>query len=717
MNTTKFAILSALRFSVLVMLALGCASSSRLAVNARKKPDARPTSVDTIRTAVPTAKDTSISADSFVSKYSNNVPVTPDESDIDFLIESAKEYCQADSFPLAHSLLRKALSEIKEKAEIDSSPAESESYYEEITRIYTDQMPAEYGDSIPDEISISVFQKQMAQSIDTMKLKPNDSLLMRKLTCQKGVTYNFPIVWNDRVYRSLYFFSKGRKGPLDKWLDRSTYYLPFMQRMFADSGLPTDLAYLPLIESGFNPLAYSRARASGIWQFIASTGTLYGLRKNYWLDERRDPVRATGAAICYLKKLFNQFGDWQLALAAYNCGENGVANACGRSSSSNYWQLHLPRETKNYVPEFISALIVAKNPQCFGFSPNVADTFDLDTLLLGQCLNLHAIADSLGIDEKAFRSMNPHIMHWCTPPNADQVTLYLPHGSKDRLASSFALDPDAYTVSWYGCEVKSGQTLASIARQFKVPLDALKSINPSVSTGRLSVGQNISIPIPLHMSTAEAAMIAEDMLRTHPERRLPDPDRSGAIKYRVRHGDTVWELAKLFHTSAGNICTWNNLTTGQRLIAGQILVLNVKSTHQKAPAAVVSVLPAPAPQASKRFSGGQNYDVQKGETLYSIARKLGVSVPSLASWNGLNGNKPVIYAGEKLSYYPAANRQQNASLPDTVLYRVCRGDNLSSLAQSFSVTIHELIVANNLSAFAPLRVGAVIRIPMGKRST
>jgi membrane-bound lytic murein transglycosylase D len=579
-------------------------------------------------------------------------------------------------------------------------------------------MPSEYGDSIPDEISILVFQKQMSQSLDTMKL--DNSVIMKKLTCQKGVTYSFPIVWNDRVYRSLYFFSKGRKGPLDKWLERSYYYLPFMQRMFADSGLPTDLAYLPLIESGFNPLAYSRARASGIWQFIASTGTLYGLRKNYWLDERRDPVRSTGAAVSYLKKLFSQFGDWQLALAAYNCGENSVANACARSSSSNYWQLRLPRETKNYVPEFISALIVAKNPQCFGYSRNVSDTFDLDTLFLNQCLNMHAVADSLGVDEKAFRSMNPHIMHWCTPPNAGKVTLYLPHGTKERLAASYALDPDAYTVTWFGYGVKSGQTLAGIARQFKVPLDALKSINPPASAGRLSPGQSILIPIPLHMSTAEATMIAEDMLRTRPERHLPSPDKNGALRYRIRRGDTVWELAKLFHTTAGNICSWNNLTTGQRLIAGQILVLYTKSTRQKAAVATASAAPAPAPtpQASKRFNDGQSYEVQKGETLYAIARKLGVSVPSLASWNGLDSSRPIIYAGEKLSYYPTAappaSRTQNAALPDTVLYRVCRGDNLSSLAQSFSVTVHELIEANNLSAFAPLRVGAVLRIPMGK---
>jgi membrane-bound lytic murein transglycosylase D len=724
MKTKSFALHTFFGLGVLSLLLLSCASSNRLSSPTQKKSAAQPASIDTIRTAVSAAKDTVISADSFVSKYSNDVPVTPDGSDIDFLIESAKEYCQADSFSLAHSLLRKALAEIKDKAEIDSSPAESEGYYEEIAGIYTALMPSEYGDSIPDEISISVFQKQMAQSIDTMKLGANDSLIMKKLTCQKGVTYSFPIVWNDRVYRSLYFFSRGRKGPLDKWLDRSVYYLPFMQRMFADSGLPTDLAYLPLIESGFNPLAYSRARASGIWQFIASTGSLYGLRTNYWLDERRDPVRSTSAAISYLKKLFNQFGDWQLALAAYNCGENGVSNACVRSSSTSYWQLRLPRETRNYVPEFISALIVAKNPQCFGFSPDVSDTFNLDTLVLDQCLNLHAVADSLGLDAKELHALNPHFLHWCTPPNADKVNLYLPHGAKEKFAASFALDPDAYRVTWYRYEVKSGEKLAGIARRFKVPLDALKSVNTLNAFGRLSAGKSISIPIPLHMSTAEATLVAEDMLHTRPEHSVLAADKSGAIKYRVRRGDTVWELAKLFRTSAGNICTWNNIASGQRLIAGQLLVLYTKSGRLRAvPSSVAAAtaggaVPAlPPPQASTRV-GGQTYEVQKGETLFSIAKKLGVSVSSLASWNGVDGSRPVIYAGETLSYYAEARRAQGAQsapLPDTVLYRVCRGDNLYSLAQSFSVTVNELVQANNLSAFAPLRVGAVLRIPMGRR--
>ena len=145
------------------------------------------------------------------------------------------------------------------------------------------------------------------------------------------------------------------------------------KKMFADSGLPSDLAYLPLIESGFNPMAYSRAHAAGMWQFMASTGSRYGMRKDGWIDERRDFIKSTKGAISYLKKLYAQFGDWHIVLAAYNYGENGISNALSRATAKNFWHLLVPRETKNYVPEFIAALIIAKNPQCFGFSPNASE--------------------------------------------------------------------------------------------------------------------------------------------------------------------------------------------------------------------------------------------------------------------------------------------------------------------------------------------------------
>ncbi len=653
--------------------------------------------------------DTEVNADSFVDKYGTGVPNAPECSEIDFLLESAKSACKADSFGEAHILLRKALASIKEKEGDDRSWPDAENYSNEAARVYAEEMPPEYADSIPDEISMLVFQRQLSQSLDTLRLSPGDSIVLKKLVCQKGISYNFPILWNDKVYRSLCFFARSKKGSLDKWLTRSAYYQPFMERMFADSGLPTDLSYLPLVESGFEPCAYSRRHASGMWQFIASTGTRYGLRKNYWIDERRDLVQSTKAAIRYLKKLYDQFGDWQLAIAAYNCGENGVASALGKSSSSSFWRLCLPRETRNYVPEFISAIIVAKNPGCFGYALARSDTFDLDTMLIDECINIQSVADSLGIPATDLRAMNPHLLHWCTPPALSQVHLYLPKGLKSRLAQALNRHPEAFKVVWYGYQVKPGENLSSIARQFKVPLEAVKSINGFNDACRLAEGRHVLIPIPIHMSTAQAYAIAED-LKHNESSEAQKPGKNGVVRYRVRSGDTVWELADLFHVSAGDICTWNNLAD-QRVKAGQCLVLHPGKTRTTATVASPRVSSPPAGQSSS-FA---KYRVLRGETLFAISRKLSVSVSDLITRNGMDSNNPVIFAGQNLLYDREHRVAARSRQPDTLFYRVCKGDNLYSLASSFSVTVTDIRHANNLAQSSVIKAGDLIRIPVSKR--
>jgi membrane-bound lytic murein transglycosylase D len=689
--------------SVCVLLLPVCAPR-----NIVKSPSPPPSARDTLSVHAPSlhgVQDTLITPDSFVDKYGAGIPAAPEFSEIEFLLASAENACLSYSFGEAHVLLRKAIASIKEKEEAEKDWTEADSLYNETVRIYTEQMPEKYSDSIPEEISMLMFQKQLSRSLDTLRPSPTDSSILKKLTCQKGISYNFPITFNERVYRSLSFIGKGEKGPLDKWLLRASHYLPFVQRMFADSGLPTDLAYLPLIESGFNPMAYSIRHASGIWQFIASTGVRYGLRINYWLDERRDPVKSTSAAASYLKKLYGQFNDWHLAIAAYNCGENSIVGALNRMPGSNYWHLSLPRETNNYVPEFISALVVAKNPECFGYPKAKMGVFDFDTVVCNECINLQAVSDSLGIFLKDLRAINPHILHWCTPPSARQVHLYLPKGLKGRFEYSFAQSPNSFRVSWYKYQVKPGQALSGIARQFKVPIDALQSINNNLdSSSRLPAGQRVFIPIPVQVTTAEASMIAVDLVR-HEKPRHEKSGKTGQIRYMVRSGDTISELARLFHMSVQDICTWNNIAKDQRLAAGQFLVLfsRVKPANNSNPSAV------PLPERTSQAK----YEVLPGETLYSISRRLGIPVSELMALNGIDTKNPVIFAGQNLFYNPG---HRQLPLPDTLFYRICKGDNLSSLAQSFSVSVSDLKRANNVSASLPLKAGDLFRIPVTKRT-
>jgi membrane-bound lytic murein transglycosylase D len=649
--------------------------------------------------------------DSFIDKFSNGVPTVPECSEIDFLIESAKNACMTENFGEADALLRKALASIREKEEACREWADADNYYNDVARIYAEKMSGRFADSIPDDVSMLVFQKQLSQSLDTLKLSAGDSAVLQKLSCRKSAAYNFPIQWNDRVSKSLCFFARGRKGPLDAWLSRASYYLPIMRKMFNDSGLPSDLAYLPLIESGFNPLAFSRKKASGIWQFIGHTGTKYGLRKNYWLDERRDPIKSTEAAIRYLRKLYAQFNDWYLAIAAYNCGENSVANAVAKSPSPSYWRLPLPRETRNYVPEFIAALIVAKNPECFGYTPVHGLSFDLDTVYLDECINLQAVAENAGIPSADLRAMNPHILHWCTPPSVNQVCLYLPKGSKERFREALASSPESFRVTWYQYQVKPGEKLSAIANLFKVPLEAVRSINTLDASCRLSAGKQVFIPIPLHVTTAQASIIANDLARNgRPP--VPKADRNGLIRYRVRSGDTVWDLARLFHMKPDDICSLNGIRDKQFLRPGQCLVLHTQDVKKL-------VLPVLQPGVSAHVpahNSPDKYHVLPGETLYSIAKKLGVTISDLIAANGINGSRTVIFAGQNLLYPSRRHARARAPMPDTLFYRVCKGDNLFSLASSFSVGLSDLCTANTLTVSSIIRVGDILRIPVSKRA-
>jgi membrane-bound lytic murein transglycosylase D len=261
----------------------------------------------------------------------------------------------------AHLILKKA-QELMERSEEITTDDTTDSYpvAVKIALLYIERFPKEYLDSISPSLANLILRYQITSTLDTVFSTPSDSMLRSILSCENGAPYNIPITQNKRVNKVLYFLINSRTSMVQRLLVKAQYYLPMMRRLFSENNLPTDLTFLPLLESGFNPKAYSYAHASGIWQFIASTGARYGLRRNFWIDEARDPVKSTLAAIGYLSMLHTRFNDWYLALAAYNCGENSVERAITRCSTSNYWDLKLPRQTMSYVPLFISYQIVAK---------------------------------------------------------------------------------------------------------------------------------------------------------------------------------------------------------------------------------------------------------------------------------------------------------------------------------------------------------------------
>ncbi len=472
-----------------------------------------------------------------------------------------------------------------------------------------------------------------------------------------------------------------------------------MKKMFADSGLPEDLAYLPLIESGFNVQAYSRAHASGIWQFISSTGKIYGLRHTYWLDERRDPLKSTTSAIRYLKKLYADFGNWHLALAAYNCGEGGVARAMTKSGNADYWQLPLPAETKNYVPAYLAALTLAKNADLFNFSYSAADTFSYDTVSVNDCVDLRYIAEGINIDYDSLKKLNPQILHWCTPPDVTNVSLYLPNGSAQIFKDFYAQIPDDKKVKWYAYKVRRGDILRSVARRFKVSVDAIRQLN-RIKNGRIAAGKILYIPIPANntdIKAIDSLSVAEnentDNTASPRKRANSSVNQSQKIRYVIKKGDTISEIAELFDVSIEDIQDWNNLGHS-RIRAGQILTIYSQKERNS-------------------NSGITSYRVQEGDTPYSIAKKFNTTVDAIVEVNQLDENNPIIKKDEllKINSSKSKGTVNNRSSAQSLKYVVEPGDNLFRIAQNFSVPLDELLEENDLSENSKIFAGDIIQVP------
>ncbi len=249
------------------------------------------------------------------------------------------------------------------------------------------------------------------------------------------------------VKRNISFFSEKIRERFSLWLSRSGKYLELMQGILKENGIPEEIVFLPLIESGFNPYAYSPARAAGYWQFIASTAKRYGLKINWWRDERRDPVKSTEAAANYLKDLYEMFGSWNLAMAAYNAGEGRILKALNKTKTDDYWSLlntrYIRSETKDYVPKFIAASLIANSPQNFGFEDlEYHPPLNYDEVKIESPVDLEVIAECTETTEEVIRGLNPELRRWCTPPDVPEYVLRIPEGKKDLFLENLSQIPE-----------------------------------------------------------------------------------------------------------------------------------------------------------------------------------------------------------------------------------------------------------------------------------
>jgi membrane-bound lytic murein transglycosylase D len=435
--------------------------------------------------------------------------------------------------------------------------------------------------------------------------------------------FDIPIVVNAKVEQFLQYFQTTVKSQFANWLARSEKYIPLMKNLLKEAGLPEDLVYLALIESGFNPYAYSRSKAMGPWQFIYPTGKRYGLKVNWWVDERRDPEKSTVAAAKYLKDLYDMFECWYLAAAGYNAGEGKIAKAVKRYRTEDFWELtqyrYLKQETKNYVPQMIAAALVAKDPEKYGFAGiEYQEPLCYDKVRVPEATDLTLVAKACEVSAEELKDLNPELLRWCTPPGTPDYEIRIPCGKKEIFYTNFEGLRPTHRASFKTHVVKQGETLSRIANLYRVDLEPMLEINKLKKTSRLSIGMHLLIPVPIR-EEPKVRVTARN-----PSNGTKSSSKSRETIYTIQRGDSLWSIANELGITIGSLSQWNNLHPGQKLLPGNKLRIRPQGDTAS------SMNPLQQKEVREVI-----YKVREGDTLSSIAKKYDLTVSEILSWNDL----------------------------------------------------------------------------------
>jgi membrane-bound lytic murein transglycosylase D len=475
---------------------------------------------------------------------------------------------------------------------------------------------------------------------------------------QASVVYDFPVTLNPQVEFYLDLFQNKQKKYFKRWLERSTRYLPAIHRELKAAGLPQDLAYLAMIESGYNPTIRSHANAVGLWQFIRSTGQIYGLRIDSWVDERREPEKSTKAAVAYLRALYERFGDWQLAVAGYNAGEGKIERAIQKYNTRDFWELarhkYLRLETKRYVPKLIAAIMIARDPEQFGFTNlcyRQPEPYDLITV--PPRTDLKAIAVSGATSVKKLQNLNNELRRTFTPPGSTSYALRIPAGSHDRIAANLTRLHPVVTTGYKNHRVRKGETVGRISRRYRISRTTLLKAN-RLRNSKLKIGQRLRIPY----QTKKYVLLKKG--QTPKEYYAATTGNSRMILHELRKGETLSKVSKQYNVPLELLIQWNNIKNVRKVRAGHQLAiyvagkpLAVEKTFTETSLNDEIVLLAKAKRqpgctSAKRPSvkNIHYYKVRSGDSLWTIARKFQVSTRDIRRWNGLRDN--LIKPGKKL---------------------------------------------------------------------